>query len=654
MTTRMTVFTATLVQDSAISVSGLDRDSSSDQPFAIDAMGPILVGRGLKGAAVAMARRFFEPLPRNISEDANRHDSLRRSAWEFAHARPEDPNMGTTLRAGVGIRHKTGARAVGVLYDREVLSAGTRWRLEIRVDWSYVGSAGDEVEGILSYVLAEHWAKGHCWLGGGAARGLGWCHIEDLKMWRLDSEAYDRWVVSGRSAESLPAPLSPVPRVEPTRSWCFRTLDIELQAGEHRIEAEGPAWGVDMLAVGPHDTERSLQAAGNGTWARPSWVDTGGAPRELPTDNAILMEGDRPLIPGASLRGAMRHAYSRILRAHGRNVEDPHLVRGDVGVDDPAGELFGSVSSSSRVLIRDGRTGADWTAALLHMHAEDEFSAGSYGSAKRDAVHLLQARIPIRIVVEGPSADVVEPIVDEIDHLVALGALGHLPLGGNKTRGGGGGRWLKGDWQIDDVENLRPGPATAVESTQSASPQDHDRRRDELEESPPPPVEDVWVRVVSERVEQRSLTLGQAATMARSACDEASLFAAWWCEPTIDLDRTEPPATFGFQWPEQTANLQVDEVVFFFEHAAWRAARISTGMRWVLIKEVDAGTPEAKMASVVEIPARFDRSGRFQTTHRQDGLVRIREWRVGKETLGYTAVPTLATRDTRPKEASNE
>ena len=134
MNTRMTVFKATLVQDSALSVSGLDRDNSSDQPFSIDDDGPVLVGRGLQGAAVAMARRFFEPLPRSISEDAKLKTALRRSAWEFLHARPEGAAGEARLRAGVGIRHKTGARAGGVLYDREVLPAGTRWRLEIRVD----------------------------------------------------------------------------------------------------------------------------------------------------------------------------------------------------------------------------------------------------------------------------------------------------------------------------------------------------------------------------------------------------------------------------------------------------------------------------------------------------------------------------------------
>jgi len=69
MTTRLTLFTATLVQDSALSVSGLDRESSANQPFTIVDGVPTLAGRALKGAAVAMAKRFFNPLPRAISDD---------------------------------------------------------------------------------------------------------------------------------------------------------------------------------------------------------------------------------------------------------------------------------------------------------------------------------------------------------------------------------------------------------------------------------------------------------------------------------------------------------------------------------------------------------------------------------------------------------
>jgi hypothetical protein len=380
MTKKLTLFTATLVQDSALSVSGLNRETSADQPFAlvestvngVRTLVPTLVGRGLKGATVAMAKRFFDPLPRAITDDI-KHGALRRSAWEFADA---TTTGAPCLRAGVGIRQKTGARAGGVLYDREVIPAGTTWQLSFRVDRSHSLDDAEftEAEGILGYVLAEHWAEGRCWLGGGIARGLGWGHIEDLKAYRFDEASYEAWVKSGRA--TLPTALDEVPVVEPTRSWFFRTLDVNISFGEYKPEPNEAAWGLDMFAVGPHDTERAVQPAGDGTWAKPAWATNANTPAELSTDRALLMEGGRPLLPGASVRGPLRHAFSRLERAAGHDVEDPNRKDAEVSKDDPAGMDFGTVKQSSRILIRDARAEGAWSAAKLHMHAEDEFSAG--------------------------------------------------------------------------------------------------------------------------------------------------------------------------------------------------------------------------------------------------------------------------------------
>ncbi|GBD27734.1 hypothetical protein HRbin30_03089 [bacterium HR30] len=521
---RLTLFTATLVQDSALTVSGLDRESSADHPFTLVDGVPTLVGRGLKGAAVAMAKRFFDPLPRAVSDDI-KYGALRRSVWEFANATPMDSDVIPRLRAGVGIRHKTGARAKGVLYDREVIPAGTKWALHFRVDWSYAEneSEASEAEGILGYVLAEHWAKGRCWLGGDVARGLGWCHLEDLKAYRLDESSYERWVQSDR--KELPPPLETVPTVEPTRSWCFRTLDVELVFGEYQPNPGEPAWGLDMLAIGPHNAEGMVQPTGDGTWAKPSWVASETpTPETIFTDRPILMDGARPLIPGSSVRGPLRHAFSRAERAAGRNVQDPHLVQGNVGDNDPAGQAFGTVNRSSRILIRDARAEGEWAAAKLHMHAEDEFSAGSYGTAKRDAVRLLKGVFPVRIVVEGPTPQEVEPLVALIDRQIALGALGHLPIGGHKTRGCGWGRWEPKGWRIDDVKATRTW--TPSETSQLVIHENTYGMRDFLDAPEP---EDACVRVEFGMMNGARLTLSEAANLARIALGNKPLIA-WWCD----------------------------------------------------------------------------------------------------------------------------
>jgi CRISPR/Cas system CSM-associated protein Csm3 (group 7 of RAMP superfamily) len=626
---RLTLFTAILVQDSALTVSGLDRESSADHPFTLVDGVPTLVGRGLKGAAVAMAKRFFDPLPRAVSDDI-KHGALRRSVWEFANATPMDLDVIPRLRAGVGIRHKTGARAKGVLYDREVIPAGTKWALNFRVDWSYAENESEarEAEGILGYVLAEHWAKGRCWLGGDVARGLGWCHLEDLKAYRLDESSYERWVQSDR--KELPPPLETVPTVEPTRSWCFRTLDVELVFGEYQPNPDEPAWGLDMLAIGPHDAEGMVQPTGDGTWAKPSWVASETpTPEAIFTDRPILMDGPRPLIPGASVRGPLRHAFSRAERAAGRRVEDPHLVQGNVGDDDPGGRAFGTVNKSSRILIRDARAEGEWAAAKLHMHSEDEFSAGSYGTAKRDAVRLLKGVFPVRIVVEGPTPQEVEPMVELINRQVALGKLGHLPIGGHKTRGSGWGRWQPKGWCIDDVKAARTW--TPSEMSPQVTHENTHGMRDFLDAPEP---EDACVRIASGTRNEVQLTLSEAASLAMNALGTMTL-VAWWCDPSIDLNVSQPPKTFGTTWPDADT-LQVDEVAFYAERAVWRAVRTSGGARWVFIEEVDPNTSDGKKVKVVHVPARLHGFKRFSAANTGRGKVLLRQWYEGDEILGFT------------------
>jgi len=639
MTMRLTLFTATLVQDSALSVSGVDRESNTDRPFTIVDGVPLLAGRGIKGALVAMARRFFEPLPRSVSEDPSRRTALRRSAWEIANARPKDP-VSPSLRAGVGIRHKTGARAGGVLYDREIVPAGTRWSLVFRVDWSIAGSEAVEAEGILGYILSHHWTAGRCWLGGDVTRGLGWCHIEDLLVYRLAQDAYERWVTSGR--RELPAPLGTVPEVEPTRSWCFRTLDVDISAGEYRPDPDDPVWGLDMLAIGPHDTERGLQTTGDGIWARPSWCPPSTpTPDALSTDRALLIEGKRPLLPGSSVRGPIRHAFSRACNAAGNPVQDPHEVQGDVDGKDPGGEVFGTVARSSRVLVRDALPQGEWYAARLHMHAEDEFSAGSYGTAKRDTVRLLRGTLPVRIVVEGPEDATVEALVAKIDWMIALGELGHLPIGGHKTRGAGWCRWEPKGWVAENVIARRswsPPREAAEKSTSSQSESESgtvERTRATTHQvSDPKPT---YVCVEHGSLDMNvPPALKDLAGVARNKFDpKGHKLTCWWCDPAIDLTLEIPPATFGRQWPNDS-NVKVDEVAFFSERAVWRAAFTATGFRWVFIEEVSQNAAGAQPAEVVCTPARLHDSRRFAAARTGGGRVLLREWGSGAESLGYT------------------
>lgn len=626
----LTVFTGTLVQDSPLSISGIDRASPSDRPFTIVDGEPVLSGKALKGAAVAMARRFFDPLPRSISEDANRTDALRESSWRFRVEHLVDGGAPTLRhRAGAGIRHKTGARAQGVQYDRETTEAGTRWTFQVLADGYVARDEATEAEGILGYVLAEHWASGRCWLGGDVARGMGWCHLENLRAYRLTASDWDRWETS----KTLPDAMESVPTVEPTRSWSFRAFDVRIAFGEYQPDQphDEKSWGLDTLSVGPHELYVGSQETGSGYWATPPWMD-GAAPPVLATDRAIVTDGKNPVIPGSSLRGAMRHDYSRRARARGDVVIDPHTVEGNVPDTDCAGKLFGTVTQSSPVLIRDAVLAPDtsWTAARFHMHAEDEFSAGSYGSSKRDAVRLLSGEFVTEIVVEAAAPDAADHLAAQVREVLDRGHLVQFPVGGHKTRGAGWGHWSYRESTIDIVKQRDwAQPRRALRQPAAA-------RQASLPEWSAWKTESqtVWLLRESGRIDIESLTLGAA--LGAADVNGLGKFMAWWCEPTIDFTVTQAPETLGTEPPDDNP-LLVDEAAFFFEAGCLRVARTANGVRWARLREHPAEHEHGVRAEVRHVPAQLHGGGaRFDVQRSPRKVLVVREWIADGVTVGFT------------------
>jgi hypothetical protein len=234
----------------------------------------------------------------------------------------------------------------------------------------------------------------------------------------------------------------------------------------------------------------------------------------------------------------------------------------------------------------------------------------------------------------------VEPLIEEIDRLVALGELGHLPLGGHKTRGAGWGSWQVASWVADDVaaarswvlseeatiENRR---ASVLQPTKKGDAAPIKREGDD--------VETTHVRVTGGPLDCLAPTLGETASRARAALGDR--LTAWWCDPAIDLALATPPAVFGRRdWPD-VAVIRVEEAAFYANNAVWRAARTAAGPRWVFIEEVGANEPDARRASVVHMPARLHGSTRFAAAQTDRGPVRLKEWHVEGQLLGFTLVP---------------
>jgi len=653
--TRLTIFNATLVQVSALSVSGLDRETSADQSFTMIDGEPILLGRGLKGAAVSMAQRFFaSPLPRSITESKDVRTSLHRSSWEFSNTRlSAGQGRRLDVRAGVGIRQKTGARAEGVLFDRETVPGGTTWDFSVQVNWQTVHDATEDpstVEGILGYVLLRHWAEARCWLGASVARGLGWCRLDDLKCYRLDEVSYSSWLKDGRPRVPAHVASIAVPTASPTRSWCFRSRDINLTFGKYIPDVTTGQWGLDMLAVGAHSLDAGNQDVPLGSrWAVPAWT-TALPSGPIHTDRSFLMEGLSPLLPGSSLRGPLRHTFSRGKQKAGVSVTDPHTVQGKVDSTDPAAQVFGTVDQSSRVLICDARANSGWCATRLHMHAEDEFTAGSFESAKRDAVRLLEAEFPVRVLVEGPDEASVAPLCQSIDWMLKIGALGHLPVGGHKTRGSGWGRWQMRTPLWDPSADVVASASVAAPANPQSDPSLS--RPEPLAVAPQrprvPPMAtrtDKHVLVVPFASDApEPMTLGAAFQLAGQALTgvKAGPPTGWWVEPTIDFSVQSAPNTFG--WgppPESQHSLRIDEVIVFAPTACWRIARTAEGCRGVMVCECKADASGAEPVTRIQawvIPLGPRLTSRFMGVAIPQDTTEMIQWAAGEGVIGFTLV----------------
>jgi CRISPR/Cas system CSM-associated protein Csm3 (group 7 of RAMP superfamily) len=428
-----TLFLGTLVQESFLSVGGSDDSYTTvDSPFCRDgAQRPTLRGTGLAGALVAILRRLKGAVPATISGSG---DGRQPSVWRFFNSHPEIPAH-PAYRQHVAIDPRTGAAATGALFNVETLPPQTRWPFLLEVDTS----RDPEADGLAREALA-HWVAGRCLLGREVARGLGWLRLEGLREYPLTTGQLDAWPdarkagdYAGYIRDCFGALAREVPEAElGLPGW------IEL-TGTLGAGPRGDGYGIDSLSIGGHASEE-LAAAWDARFLAPDGLDAAAAKDGFDPDFAIVTwerAGQRqPYIPGSSLRGPLRHALARRLKA--RKLDGGLLE-----------SLFGTVECSAKLLIRDALPveGGDFRLAWMQHHAEDEFTAGAYGSAKFDRVALMEGRFGWKIVLEDPTTEEKQALAE----VLALAQDGQVGIGGGQWRGHG---WLP--WESDDWHKLTP------------------------------------------------------------------------------------------------------------------------------------------------------------------------------------------------------
>lgn len=455
-----------LVQTSAWSVGGSARSSAADMAFCRDGQDRLtLTGAALSGAIVDAAAKVAPgwaeaawyregPIAAVTCKfDDPKSSELRASALQTWHAHPTDSTP--FLRPGVALLHKTraatGEGGTGALFDIEATPAGTRWPLLLRLDG--LNNHAADLEWLLARVLAD-WAAGLGWLGASVARGMGWFALQnaqvmrlprtvdglaaDTALWRagpggqppqaagrIKAEDWTTWVTS-----------KPPAATSPGSAWWHATFAIDITAG-----ARADGWGADFVAVGGHDTADAEQ---------------GENPEESQVRRVARMGrqlANPTCLPGSAIRGTLRHAAAALARGAAMpNVLDPAIDTdvADAGKNDPGNAArsavdawFGTVNLSSRIVVRDAlpKMGSAPVVRKLELHAEDEFTAATYLSAKYTVEAVVAGTFQTVIAIEATTRAELEAGVGQLLPALRLAELGHVPLGADAFAGLGWPSW---------------------------------------------------------------------------------------------------------------------------------------------------------------------------------------------------------------------
>jgi len=231
---------------------------------------------------------------------------------EDAQLLSQDDQPKTLIRDGVGISRSTGAAYQHAKFDHEIMPAGTAFLLRIR--WVEDFNENDEEEKaavtlrehILVAALAE-WKEGRGYIGANKARGLGRFTIEDVKLKTLNVQSADQLV------EYL---LEDKPESAENKSWLpvkndwIESLLPQNDLGEIRknlkktesLSAQNFVVLKGELSFdGPFLSNDPMVAALSGF-------------DHAPMLDCVWDKAGKPIISGASLRGALRSHAEKIAR----------------------------------------------------------------------------------------------------------------------------------------------------------------------------------------------------------------------------------------------------------------------------------------------------------------------------------------------------
>lgn len=323
-------------------------------------------------------------------------------------------NVNSSIRDGVGIDRETGASASRAKFDIEVVPRDSEFTFRIKLQ----NDVTTAHENILASALSE-WIHGRCYLGGNVSRGLGNMQLEDCRVHVLDLSSADN-LMDYLSSDS------PTRGITEEKQW----LDGYVENARKRTKQMHNSFFYSSFV----DMELTLQFSG--AFAIDDILNA----TRMGFDFLPLQEGGAFVLPGSSLRGALRSHAEKIARSLTTlNCSDendflnkcpacnPHadtsipltscndLIRKnrreqhnspEVAVEYErsclACQLFGNLYKGSRLYVSDGYLATLPEIKIMDFLAIDRFTGGGKDGAKFDAVVLWKPLFTFRIFLENP------------------------------------------------------------------------------------------------------------------------------------------------------------------------------------------------------------------------------------------------------------
>jgi CRISPR/Cas system CSM-associated protein Csm3 (group 7 of RAMP superfamily) len=356
----------------------------------------------------------------NPGEGDDESSGGRASRLFVAHATAVLPSDRTPrIRDGVGIDRSTRASASAgrVKFDLQSLPKGTTFALRLELE-----DFSEPQEQLLAAVLAE-WQAGRGWFGGRTSRGMGAFRLCDLKVVERRCSTISAVV----SFLKLDQPWVGAPVIDDWLSTRVQSIQVAAWNGSTANSSH------DGVARNYVDFSFRLTTQGPFLTNDPVASVRGGFDHAPLLD--IVGKQGAVILPGASLRGALRSHAERIARtlatieskdlaeflgqcpACNPNESRPNkplancdsLLR-NAGVSGRrevrpdqlcmACRLFGSTRMGSRLIVEDTVDDSAWSSKVLDFLAIDRFTGGGKESAKFDAVAAWKPSFPVRLHLE--------------------------------------------------------------------------------------------------------------------------------------------------------------------------------------------------------------------------------------------------------------